>query len=85
MDISTLQHLQHGHLLARQIGNMDEGVVEAGKDVCNSKYILPLIDHGSQLDLFFLLNLGLTWWHFDGCKAQNLFIYRRASVYFVIL
>lgn len=51
--------------LARQIGHMDESVIEGGKDVADTKHILSLSNLWSQADdLLFLLLLALTRCHF---------------------
>merc|ERR1719229_36678 len=51
---------------AREIGNVDEGVVEGGEDVRNSEHILSLADLRTQRDLDLLLGLllSLAWSHF---------------------
>ena len=41
--------------LARQIGDMDEGVVERGKDVGNAKHQLTLSNLGAERDGVLLL------------------------------
>ena len=47
-------------LLAGQIGNVDEGVVEGGKDVGDTEHELALSDLGTELNGgFFLRGLGL--------------------------
>ena len=52
------------YLLAGQIGNVDEGIVEAGIDVSHSEDILTLYGLRTKLDLFLLLGgLAFAWSH----------------------
>ena len=46
-------------LLARQIGDMDEGVVEGGVDVSDTEDELALSNLGTERDGGFFLGLGL--------------------------
>ncbi len=49
-------------LLAREISDMDEGVVEGGIDVGNAEYQLSLGDLGPERDRGFLCGLLNFWW-----------------------
>lgn len=53
-----------GDLLAGEIGDVHEGVVEGGEDVADSKDVLAFGDLRSQADhLLFLLFFTLAWCH----------------------
>ena len=56
-------------LPSRQIGDVNEGVIERGVDVSHSKDVLVLSNLGSKgdLDLLLVLSLSLTGCHPDEC------------------
>ena len=74
-----------GYLLARQVSDVDKGVVEGGEDVAHSEDILPLSHLWSQADhLLLLLLLTLTRCHCcraDVRASQNLLEYPYRGVH----
>lgn len=57
-------------LLAGEIGNMDEGVVEGGVDVCDTEYELALSNLGTERDGLLLGDLDLLGGlHPDACQS----------------
>ena len=56
-------------LPSRQVGDVNEGVVERGINVSHSEDVLVLSDLGSKgdLDLLLIFSLSLTWGHPEAC------------------